>query len=333
MKKNVYLEESFLLACRNNDLKKVKDFLHGNYFEEFNNKQLFLNTGLCSSVRSTGIDVTRYLLTSPELHLHADIHENMDRPLRLAVIKPEHIQNVIYLCTGEDLKDKATIEYTKEDVEDRYDPESALANACWEGNLQAVEFFLTDERVRHTCSQFWTDGLGHDCLAIACTKNRLNVIEFLMTSPLLEKRSVLNDNILTLVRTPEVFDYLCFSPDIQTIDLFSKAERLISYFARNEHYEIFKYICEHVDNLKFDYKDSSNYSPFEIACIRKEMKIVQYMLYDINYQPTTFEKEKIKSYHCPTAPSFIDLIEKRDLLFSLGKNLSFKENRSISSKI
>lgn len=70
--KQITIENSYLLACRKNDLPTVKNILAGEYFKEFKNKQLFLDEGLASATYQ-GLDVMRYLLTSPELSLHANI--------------------------------------------------------------------------------------------------------------------------------------------------------------------------------------------------------------------------------------------------------------------
>lgn len=78
----------------------------------------------------------KWSLTNTEMGLRGDIHENADRPLRLAA--KFNTEFAKYLLTSPELTEKANINQTN-------DGSSALLDAIQANNLEFVKYLLTSE--------------------------------------------------------------------------------------------------------------------------------------------------------------------------------------------
>ena len=99
-----------------------------------------LNEVFIDSCENGYLEVVKYLLTSPDLKEHADIHANNDYGFRLAC-QNGHLEIVKYLLTSADLKEHADI-HAQDDNGFRW--------ACEKGHLEIVKFLILDMSIEKT---------------------------------------------------------------------------------------------------------------------------------------------------------------------------------------
>lgn len=110
---------------------------------EFNNmdKEL-LNINLRDACFHGHLDIVKYLLTSPDLKKHANIHENNDWPLQRAC-RYGNLEVVKYLLTSPDLTEYANI---------HEDNDLAFKDACYKKYLEIVKYLIFDYKIDQTVS-------------------------------------------------------------------------------------------------------------------------------------------------------------------------------------
>jgi hypothetical protein len=317
------IEQDFINACEQDDIEKVKEILHGDYFKSFPNQQLFLNEGLCTAVRS-GFEVMRYLLTSPDLPVRADINENADRPLRLAFYQKE-LKYVEYLCSSPELTKHA--KYIKSGNE------VPFLQACERGTVEMVQFLLTSPKLKKHVPLDITNNSNNTGLFEACRSGRLDIVKYLLTSPELPVKPQLNSFCVTWAVARghvELVRYLCFSTELErVIDISSISDICLQAACEHDQYEMMKVLVEECKLTMTDKRDWSA-SAFEHAASRASNQLFNYILYEMNYEPTEKELNKVKNYWGPRKISVEDSLEKRELFRNLNKNLI--SNKEVKKK-
>ena len=109
-----------------------------NKYKTLTQKQL--NKVFIDSCENGHLEVVKYLLTSPELTEHADIHAQDDLGFRLACANG-HLEIVKYLLTSADLKEHANI-HAQDDLGFRW--------ACFYGHLELVKYLILDMSIEKT---------------------------------------------------------------------------------------------------------------------------------------------------------------------------------------
>lgn len=145
-----------------------------NRYKAMNQRQL--DDAFDDAISKKDLELVKYLATSPELFLHANIHiqhgERLVHSCRLG-----SLDIVEYLLTSKELPQNIDIhskgaDNNKNDV--------AFDAACCLGSLSVVEFLTTSpllkERIKINTNQY-------NGFKMACYYNKLDVIEFLTTSP------------------------------------------------------------------------------------------------------------------------------------------------------
>lgn len=326
------IEDDYIKACRANDLSVVKTILAGDYFREFKNKQFFLDEGLASSTYQ-GIDVMHYLLTSIDLPLNANIHENEDRPLRLA-IKRGTFEQVEFLCSSPLLKEHANINGTWESC-------NAFLSACAEGTLECVKFLLTSPKIKNPANLHYHDKHNYNGLFEACRHGKLDIARYLLTSPDLPHKLDIHTQDDSCIGWAcshgylDVIDFLCFSPEIEKhIDFEKHKERLLFNAVSHSQLDVLKFLKDKSKTPFSLTQTSYNGSTvFTEACGRKNIDVINFLLYDLNYQVTTEEKITVVSYRSPTDLNYVEMVEKRYLYLKMNNNIPFKINKLKAIKI
>jgi len=112
-----------------------------NYYEEFNGLiQKDLNEKLIDACKDGELDKVKYLLTSPELKIHADIHDKLDSPLNLAVFANK-IDVVKYLLTSDELKEHANL---------HADGDNAFVIAAYYDHSDIVNYLIFELNIEKT---------------------------------------------------------------------------------------------------------------------------------------------------------------------------------------
>jgi ankyrin repeat protein len=325
-KQDKNLEQEYINACRDNNLEKVKDILHGEYFKLYPKKQHFLNEGLVTACR-TGFDVMCYLLSSPELPLKADIHENADRPLRLAFIQKD-LKYVEYLCCSPELAEHSHYIKSHDEI--------PFLKACAEGTVEMVEFLLTSSKLKENVPIHIEDEYDNTGIFEACRNNRLDIVKYLLTSPDLKEKATITNKCATWAASKGYIDvvrYLCFSPDIEKrIDINEIGDSCLRSACERNNLNMFKFLIEEC-HLKMNSVRDWSASAFEYAAGRADRELFDYILYNIQYEPTKEEIEKVKNYSNHRGISVEESLEKRELLRNLEKDLVTNENKVKKPKI
>ncbi len=111
------------------------------YYEEFNGLvQKDLNEKLIEACQQGNLDKVRYLLISPKLKIHADIHYKLDSPLNIAVFN-DKIDIVKYLLTSSELKEHADL---------HADEDNAFVVAAYYNCSDIVNYFIFELNIKKT---------------------------------------------------------------------------------------------------------------------------------------------------------------------------------------
>lgn len=111
------------------------------FYEEFSGEsQENLDDAFIWACLQGQLDKIKYLLTSPELKIHADIHTEGDNGLMLAFRK-NHFDIIKYLLTSKDLKDHANI------YNNNCQP---FERACLHSNQEVLEYLVLDYKIEKT---------------------------------------------------------------------------------------------------------------------------------------------------------------------------------------
>jgi hypothetical protein len=118
-----------------------------NYYEEFKGLKkdeliLRLNESLLDACTHGDLDKIKYILTSPELEYHGDIHYKKDSPLSLAVFSRK-LEIVKYLLSSPDLKEHANL---------HADGDNAFLCAAYYNHSDIVNYFIFDFKIEKSTS-------------------------------------------------------------------------------------------------------------------------------------------------------------------------------------
>ena len=134
------LNDGFIWACQNGHLEIVKFLLTSPELKEHADVHAKDDLGFRVACRSGRLEVVKYLLTSPKLTKHADIHAKDDGGFRSACLGG-HLEIVKYLLTSDELKKHA-------DIHARND--EGFIWACRFGHLEVIKYLIIDMNIDKT---------------------------------------------------------------------------------------------------------------------------------------------------------------------------------------
>ena len=165
------MQHEFMEACYKGDMKTVIKILKYSFLE-----LNFINDGFSWACNNGHLEVVKYLLTSPDLKEHADIHADNDKGFRGACDKG-HLEVVKYLLTSPYLKEYADI-HAQDDYGFRW--------ACSNRHLEVVKYLLTTPELKEHVNIHANDDWG---FRYACNNGHLEVVKYLLTSPDLKEHA------------------------------------------------------------------------------------------------------------------------------------------------
>ena len=168
--KFIKLNDEFIDACKNGDIDKVKYLLSSPELKEHADIHAFGDAGFQWACMNGHLEVVKYLLTSPDLKKHADIHEGSDAGFQWACNKG-YLDIVKYLLTSTDLKKHADI-HSNSDLGFRW--------ACENGRLEVVKYLLTSPELKEHAD---IHAFGDAGFQWACMNGHLEIVKYLLTSP------------------------------------------------------------------------------------------------------------------------------------------------------
>jgi ankyrin repeat protein len=134
------LNKEFIDACENGHLEVVKYLLTSPELKKHVNIHVFNDYGFRFACVNGHLNIVQYLLTSPDLKNHANIHSQNDLGFQWACGKG-HIKIVQYLLTSVDLKDHANI---------HADDDYGFKYVCSNGQLELIKYFIFDMAIKKT---------------------------------------------------------------------------------------------------------------------------------------------------------------------------------------
>ena len=144
-----------------------------------------LNKQFTNACKNDDLDIVKFLLTSPELTEHADIHALNDEGFIWACVQG-HLEVVKYLLTSPELTEHADI-HAKDD--------DGFIWACRYGHLEVVQYLLTSAELTEHADIHAKDDDG---FILACLDGRLEVVKYLIIDMNIDKttyiETYLNEN-------------------------------------------------------------------------------------------------------------------------------------------
>jgi ankyrin repeat protein len=130
---------------------------------------LQVNEELIFGCGNDRLDIVKYVLTSPELKIHANVNWEIDSPLRIACGRG-HIQIIDYLLNSPDLKFHASHELARLSI---------IEKAAYDGQLNVLKYFLNHPKFEFSALK----QINKDVLAIASGHGFLDMVTYLLTEP------------------------------------------------------------------------------------------------------------------------------------------------------
>ena len=197
------------------------------YKELFHNLDRdYLTEQLIEACRVGSLEKVKYLLTSPDLDIHADINGFMYSALNCAA-EYGHLDIVKYMLTSPELKEHAKIN-------NDYNP---LIPACRDGHLDIVRYLLTSNELKENVDIHVQNDAG---FAWACGRGHIDIIKYLMFSDELTEHAKIhayNDNGFKTAfhsHQLEVIRYFIFDLNIE------KTEEITKFLLENPYKDIEK---------------------------------------------------------------------------------------------
>lgn len=223
------LDRLFLTSCEFNFLDIIK------WIYESPNGQNAINhnKGFQRVCQNGHLDIVRYLLTSPDIKKHADIHANGDKGFELAC-KEGRLNIIHYLLTSPELT---------EHIDIHANGDHGFVMACKFGHLDIVRYLLTSPELTEHANIHAEDGMA---LVLACDNGHLEVVRYLLTSQDLTDHANIRASdkypdlpfIATYINKHiDIIYYLTSSPELKTrVPLINEAtcsvEVLFNYFGK-----------------------------------------------------------------------------------------------------
>ena len=134
------LNDQFIDVCESGRLEVVKYLLTSPELKEHANVHAKDDGGFKSACRYGNLEVVKYLLTSAELTEHADIHAENDDGFICACDRG-HLEVVKYLLTSAELTEHADI---------HAENDRGFIWACDQGRLEVVQYLIIDMNIEKT---------------------------------------------------------------------------------------------------------------------------------------------------------------------------------------
>lgn len=227
------LNKKFIEACENGDLETVRHLL----LKEGERADIhakdgggFEDGGFRWACEFGRLNIVQYLLTSPELEEHADIHACNNSALQMAC-GSGHMDIVQYLLTSPELKKHADIQG------------DCFSLACMNGKVETVQYLLTKIDLKERIDTHQMIKLG---FVYACREKHMDMVQYLLTHPDIKDYVDIHEN------GDAGFHWACANGDLDMV------RYLVSSSELQEHSDVkspssyykepdygFKLACEH----------------------------------------------------------------------------------------
>jgi hypothetical protein len=142
--------------------------------------QEILNLRFTAACLAGNLEEVSYVLSSPKLKVHADIHTRYDQGL-LYACNGRHYELVKYLLSSPDLKEYADIHASDGLV---------LLQCCEDGNLDMVKFLLSSPHLKEHANIHADDD---SAFIAACIHRHLDIIQYFIFDQNVPKSSYIKE--------------------------------------------------------------------------------------------------------------------------------------------
>ncbi len=176
-------EEEFYKIVKENSIEKIEHFLLNSQFKTFSKKykQSLMDYFVCGGYKNETL--AKWALTNDSIGVKGDIHENCDRPLRLAT--KFNTEFAKYLLTSPELSERADINATN-------DGSSAILDAIKTNNLKFVKYLLTSPDLKVKARLDIAESEFNDPLCKACNEDRTAIVKYLLRDEHYPNQEVFN---------------------------------------------------------------------------------------------------------------------------------------------
>jgi hypothetical protein len=290
-----------------------------NFYEQFKDKNIEeLNLSLINACRDGEIEKVKYLLTSPELNLHAkaqchDGDYDLMFPLKSACFKG-HLDIVKYLLASPELKEHADI---------HFEHDESLQIACNSGHLNVVKYLLTSPDLKEHADIKLAG--GGNPLSGACLHGYLDVLDYLLTSVELKTHADIGVHFDSPLRMACLGDQLKVVEYILTFPGYATQKRINFAFTEACSYgrkDIVQFLfttdkIEYRPNIHVKKDDA-----FAKLMQHEESELLSYLIFDLEIKKNKHIKKYLKENPCNFTNKINDWFNLREVNKQLNKELN-----------
>lgn len=239
-----------------------------------------LSSWLDQACQEGDLSLVRYLLTSNELKIKPNVHGAVEftnhqgtyydeQPLYYAVSN-NRIEIVKYLLTSKELKEHANI---------RYSHDHLLVVAARHGHIEMLDFLLSGKSIDNpelTITVF--SQMGEYPEALPAIKYLLNHEKY---KTLLDMHDEENYILTTVCSSGnlEMLNYLLTSPELEKKPKFSKKSNYVVRMLQYNNIEVADYLLHHTE-LKDYFNVQGGLNRIKVLCNNKHNEALEYLLFN-----------------------------------------------------
>ncbi len=173
----VELDQALISACLNDNIDEIKYLLTSKDIKLNANIHADEDFLLRTACRSGNLELIKYYLTSPELKEHANIHAKSNNVFNFACYSNQ-LDILRYILTSPELKEHANLDI------------AGFANACGEGHLDLVKYLLTSSELSQHIDLYAEDNRG---FRWAVNNNQIEIARYFIFDLKMEKNESIDE--------------------------------------------------------------------------------------------------------------------------------------------
>lgn len=270
------------------------------HFMQTYKNQTELNLALIAACKKGDLELTKYLLISPKLEIHADIDFNNSDAFRWAC-NFGHLEIVQYMLCSPELRNNgipfANLHANNDD---------GFVWACGNGHLEVVKYLLTSPELKeagHTHPSIHAD--QDKGFQLACSQGMMQMVQYLLTSrDLVEHINIYDYNSVGLILA-------CQSGHLDLIKFFITSPELV------------------------EHSNPNNAEAFKTACENEKLEVIEYLIFEAGITLNNSINDYLNKPNNKGLDNevVLRLFQLRDLGNKLKENLSVKTNTSKKIKL
>lgn len=240
-----------------------------------NMTQYEIDQEFIKACKSSNMNLVKYLLTSKELYINADIQAENSIALWLAV-EQQNLDLVSYLLSSRELSKHVKIRSLSNDV---------FILACEKANLEIIKYLLTSKSIKEKSNLY---AQNNSAFLISCTKGSFEVFNFLLNHHLALSTGAVKTKNFKTSKSRKITLYergqsalLSYSSAKKNINN-SFFQECLTRACENGHLEIVKCLVEKIDLINSEGAQEA----LKRACYNSHLSVAKYLIVDKNIKKT-----------------------------------------------